>query len=167
MVASTVALLLVSAGFVTYELITRRQAMMRDLATLAEVISLQSAPALDFNEQDGAREVLSALSVRPYIVAAALYKDGHLFAQYPTNQPPGFFPKRPEPSSLPRIENDHLVLFHEILVKGDPTGALYLRSDLKEFHQRFERYAAIILLFMLASSAVTYVLSSVLQRIII
>ena len=166
MVASTVALLLVSGGFVTYELITRRQIMMRDLATLAEVISYQSAPALDFNEQDGAQEVLSALRVRPYVVAAALYKDGRLFAQYPTNRPAAFFPKRPEPSSLPRFEQDHLVLFHEIRVKGVPTGALYLRSDLKEFHQRFERYAAIILLFMLASAAVTYVLSSMLQRII-
>jgi hypothetical protein len=37
---------------------------------------------------------------------------------------------------------------------------------LEEFHERFERYAAIILLFMLASSVVTYFLSSVLQRFI-
>jgi signal transduction histidine kinase/ActR/RegA family two-component response regulator len=168
MVASTVALLLVSGGFVTYELITRRQTMMHDLSTLAEVIGNESAGAcaLEDGDTDRGQEVLGALKGKPHIVAAALYKDGHLFAQYPTNQTPSFFPERPEPEGLPRFENDHLVLFHKIIVKGDPTGVLYLRSDLEEFHERFERYAAIILLFMLASSAVTYFLSSVLQRFI-
>ena len=88
------ALLLVSGGFVTYELITRRQTMMHDLSTLAEVIGNESAPsvALGNGDTDRGQEVLGALKGKPHIVAAALYKDGHLFAQYPTNQTAGFFP---------------------------------------------------------------------------
>ena len=167
MIASAVALLLVSAGFVTYELITRRQILMRDLATLAEVIGNESAAALAYEDEERAQEVLGALRAKPYIVAAALYKDGRLFAQYPADPTaPGFFPKQPGPKGPPRFERGGLVLFHEIRVKGDPTGTIYLKSDLKEFHERFQRYAVIIILFMLASAAVTYVLSSILQRII-
>ena len=166
MVASTVALLLVSAGFVTYELITRRQIMMRDLSTLAEIIGNESASALAYGDKDRAEEILSALSAKKHIVAAGLYRDGRLFARYPAGRTtPGLFPARPEPNGA-RFEHNQLVLFHEIRVKGDPTGSLYLQSDLQEFHERLERYAAIVLLIVLASSAVTYFLSSLLQRII-
>ena len=45
MAASTVALLLVSAGFVTYELVTFRRTMAHDLSTLAEIIGNQSTAA--------------------------------------------------------------------------------------------------------------------------
>jgi len=166
MAASTVALLLVSGGFVTYELITRRQTMMRDLSTLAEIIGNESASALAYGDKDRAEEILGALSAKKHIVAAGLYRDGHLFVRYPTGgTAPGLFPAWPGANGA-RFEHDQLVLFHEILVKGDPTGTLYLQSDLREFHERFERYAAIVLLIILASSAVTYFLSSLLQRII-
>ena len=80
MVASTVALLLVSGGFVTYELITRRQTMMHDLSTLAEVIGNESAPAVAFDDDTDRARKSWARSRQPHIVAAALYKDGHLFA---------------------------------------------------------------------------------------
>jgi len=39
MAASTVALLLASAGFVSYELFIFRQKMVRDLSTLADIIA--------------------------------------------------------------------------------------------------------------------------------
>ena len=166
MAASTVALLLVSGGFVAYELITYQKAMRRDLSTLAEIIGNESASALAFEDKDRAEEILGALSAKKHITAAALYKDGHLFAHYPAAQTaPGLFPSRPERSGT-RFERDHLVLFDEILAKGDPTGTLYLKSDLQEMYERFKRYAIIVLLIMLASMVVTYFLSAFLQRII-
>jgi len=166
MAASTVALLLVSGGFVAYELITYRKAMRHDLSILAEIIGNESASALAFEDKDRAEEILGALSAKKHITAAALYKDGHLFAQYPVGQTtPDLFPPWPERSGT-RFERNHLVLFHEILAKGDPTGGLYLKSDLQEMYERFERYAIIVLLIVLASTAVTYFLSALLQRII-
>jgi signal transduction histidine kinase/ActR/RegA family two-component response regulator/uncharacterized membrane protein affecting hemolysin expression len=167
MAASTVALLLVSGGFVAYELITYQEVMRQDLSTLAEVIGNQSASALDFKDKDTAEEILGALSAKKHIIAAALYKeDGHLFAQYPVGRTMrGLFPPSPERSGT-RVERDHRVLFHEIVVKGVPTGTLYLKSDLLEMNERFKRYAIIVLLLMLASTVVTYFLSAFLQRII-
>jgi PAS domain S-box-containing protein len=167
MVASTVALLLVSAGFVTYELVTFRQTMTRDLSTLAEVIGNESTSALSFEDQERAGEILGALKAKKHIVAAALYEaNGHLLAQYQqTNFAENSLPAQPEKAGS-RVENNNLVLFQGIHLQGDLVGTVYLKSDMEEMSDRLRRYAAIILLFTLASTVVTYFLSSVLQRVI-
>ena len=170
MIASTVALLLVSAGFTTYELVTFRQTMSSDLSTLAEIIGNQSTAALTYKDQDTAAEILNALSVKKHIVAAALYdKNGQLLAAYSGGHGrAAIFPRQPERNAL-RFENNALILFHEIRLgdTGDNlVGTIYLKSDLREIHDRFVRYAAMILIFMLASLVVTLFLSASLQRII-
>jgi signal transduction histidine kinase/HAMP domain-containing protein len=167
MIASTVALLLVSAGFVTYDWLTFRKSMVRDLSTLAEVIGNESSSALSFEDPDRGKEILEGLRAEKHIVAAALYdKDGHLLASYSAlKSGEGFVPTRPEQTNL-YFERDGLVLFHKVNLAGDFAGTLYLKSDLQEIHDRFMRYAAIILLFMVASWVVTLALSWMLQRVI-
>ncbi len=167
MIASTVALLLVSAGFVTYELVTYRQTMTRDLSTLAEIFGNQSTAALTYGDKKTAGEILAALRAKKHIVGAALYdKDGRLLASYSgTLGAAVSVPKIPEPDAL-RFQNNALVLFRAIQLDGDFVGTIYLQSDLQELHERFVRYAAMILLFMLASWVVTLLLSALLQRII-
>ena len=167
MIASSVALLLVSFGFVTYELVTYRQTMVTDLSTLAEIIGDRSTAALTFDNKPDAEETLHALGFKNHIAAAALYdKNGKLFAQYRSSQAAAdSFPVRPETDGA-RFGNDRLVLFHKIYVAGDFTGTLCLKSDLQEMNERFLRYAGIILLFMVASWLVTLFLSSLLQRVI-
>ena len=167
MIASTVALLLVSGGFVTYELVTFRQSMTRDLSTLAEIIGNESTSALSYEDQKTAEEVLGALKAKKHIVAAALYEpNGHLLAQYQqTNTASNPIPARPEKVGS-RVENNNLVLFQGIHLQGELVGTIYLKSDLDRKSTRLRRYAAIILLFMLASTVVTFFLSSALQRVI-
>ena len=167
MIASTVALLLVSTGFVTYELVTFRQTMTRDLATLAEIIGNQSTAALTYGDKDAAREILAALNAKKHIVAAALYdKEGRLIASYSGVKGPAVsFSNQPE-AEASRFENNALVVYHEIRLDGDFVGTVYLKSDLQEINERFARYAAMILLFMLASWVVTLFLSALLQRVI-
>jgi len=167
MIASTVALLLVSVGFATYELITFRQTMSRDLSTLAEIVGNQSTAALTYGDKDAAKEILTALSAKKHIVAAALYdKDRKLMASYSGVEKSNVvLPSHPEPEAL-RFEHNALVLFHPIRLDGDFVGTVYLRSDLQEINERFERYALMILILMLASWAVTLFLSALLQRVI-
>src|SRR5882762_4778903 len=164
MAASTVALLLVSGGFVTYELVTFRKTMKRDLSTLAEIIGNRSTAALSFDNREDAEEDLYALTANPRITAACLYKGDKVFARYPRNASPSLFPK-PE-KDTERFEGKRLILFREIVNKGDSIGTLYVESDLQEMHDRFRLYAIIIVLFMFASLVVTFVLSPLLQRII-
>src|SRR6476620_8915025 len=80
MAASTVALLLISAAFVTYEQITFRRTMTRDLTIIAQIIGDRSTAALDFNDQTEAKfELLAALTAKPHIVSACLYRGNEIY----------------------------------------------------------------------------------------
>src|SRR5476651_1004384 len=131
MAASVVAALLVSAGFVTYEMFTFRQSMTQRLSTLAEIIGNESTPALSFDDQGRGEEILGALKAEGHVVAAALYKsDGSLLATYPP-QVTARLPATPEPGGS-RFEKVALVLFQEIRVNGGMVGTIYVKSDLAE-----------------------------------
>src|SRR5262245_10718341 len=82
---SGVVLILTCAAFVGYELLTYRQAAVRELSTLGEIIAAQSTGAVAFDNQHDATEILSALKAERHIVSACLYdKKAKLFARYPT-----------------------------------------------------------------------------------
>jgi signal transduction histidine kinase/HAMP domain-containing protein len=169
MIASSVALLLVSAGFVAYELFTFRQTMKNDLDTTAQLVGDRSQAVLRFPDQENdANEELHALVYKKHIVAAALYdQDGNLLASYRSPKTPKEpLPDHPLAAGPPEFKADRLILFHAVQMDGDFLGTLYLDSDLQELHDRFFSYVGIILLFMAASWLVTLFLSSLLQRVI-
>src|SRR5260370_30471367 len=166
MAGSTVALLLVSAGFVAYELITFRRTMTQDLSTLAEILGNQSTAALAYDDRSAAEEILRPLNAKPHIESACLYRGNELFARYPADKAgPAQFSTRPEPEGA-RFARDHFVLFHQIKLAGDTMGTICLKSDLKEMRDRLARHAGLIKRFTLASSGVTYLLSFLLQGIV-
>src|SRR5213592_3107663 len=78
---TTVAtLLLMRLVFFAYEFLTFRQATLRQLSTVGEVIAANSTAALAFDNQDDAKEILAALKAEQHITSAALYdKSGKLF----------------------------------------------------------------------------------------
>jgi signal transduction histidine kinase len=168
MIASTVALLLVSAGFVAFEVVTFRHTMKTDLFTLAQFIGDRSEAALAFGDQKDAAEELHALAYKTHVTQAVLYdQNGKLLASYRSSsgmrEP---MPLRPQADGPPQFQSDRLNLYHAIRMNGDLVGTLFLESDLDELHQRFEGYVGIVILFMMASSLVTWFLSSLLQRVI-
>ncbi len=87
MLTSSVVLFLVSAAFITNDFIAFRSAMTKELSTLAEVIGTNSTSALDFDDQQSAKETLAALEALPHITSACIYtKDGKVFAKYIGNR---------------------------------------------------------------------------------
>lgn len=165
MAATTLALLLISGGFVAYELITFRQAMSRDISTLAEIIGNQSTAALTYDDETTANEILGSLKAKQHIVAAGLYKNGQLFAHYPKDATAASLPAKPKTGD-PGFEANYLVLARPIMLDGEPIGTIYLKSDLKDMHDRLWRYAGMILLLSMASWTVTFLLSARLQKIV-
>ncbi|MGH7953412.1 MAG: ATP-binding protein, partial [Limisphaerales bacterium] len=170
MAGSTVALLLVSAGFVTYELFTFRREMTRDLSTTAQMIGNQSTAIMTFGgtEKD-ASDILGSLRAKEHIVSACIYKGTNIFAapyfrdKY-NRQPP---PPHPQPDGWRfDFHQNFLAGFHHIWLDGEDVGAVYLKSDLDALYSTLENYVEIIFLFMLASLAVAYLFSTRLQRII-
>jgi signal transduction histidine kinase/HAMP domain-containing protein/ActR/RegA family two-component response regulator len=169
MTASTVALLLLSAGFVSYELAAQKQAMADDISTLAEIIGDRSTAVLVYDDKKGAEEMFTDLTAKKHIVAAALYdKSGKLFSSYSPGQQnkEKLFPPKPESMTAPRIEKDSMVFFWPVRSSGGVEGTIYLKSDLTEMRERITRYAEMVVLLLVASWVVTLFLSSFLQRVI-
>src|ERR1700722_4504503 len=83
MLASTVALVLFSASFFFYDLISFRRFLSEDLATQTEIIGYNSAAAMAFKDEAAASVTLSALKAKEDITAAVLYgPDGKPVAHY-------------------------------------------------------------------------------------
>src|SRR5262245_41654377 len=84
LVTSGAMLFLTCAAFFAYDSLSFRQATVRHLASLGEIIAANSTAALAFENKEDAREILVALKAERHIVAASLYdKSGELFATYP------------------------------------------------------------------------------------
>ncbi len=170
MSSSTLALLLVSAGFFTYELITFRKSMTDDLSATAEIIGSQSRGFLTLGgtERD-VGDIWAGLSAKPHIIAACLYRGTNIAAApfFRDKDTPRLVPLHPGPPGWQfDFGRDQLEGFEPIRLNGDYIGAIFLKSDLMTLYSRFYHYIGIMILFMLASSSVVYLFSFWLQRVI-
>jgi PAS domain S-box-containing protein len=166
--ASGTALLLACAAFLAYELFSYRAGMINALSIRANIIGVNSASAIMFNDEAAAVETLAALKADPRTIAAGLYtRDNRIFATYVRDD-------QKEQVALPlhlgdqtdrhRFEDDGLILFRKIVFKGEPIGMVYIHSDMMEMNARIWQYLAIIFVVLLASSSVALFISSRLQR---
>jgi PAS domain S-box-containing protein len=164
LVTSATVLLLTSVALITYDFLAFRQTLVRNVATLGEVIATNSTAALAFDNRDDAQEILKALKAERHIVAAGLYgPDGALFATYPRALPP---------QALPRtLANDGYYFERSALIALQPVqegtkrwGTLYLKSDLAALYERLRIYSSIVAVVMVTSFFIAYLLSRLFQR---
>jgi len=73
MATSGVALLLISAAFIIYEVGAFRESMKTDLSTQAAIMGDIATPALDFDKYKDAEEILGALSNKQHVVSACIF----------------------------------------------------------------------------------------------
>jgi PAS domain S-box-containing protein len=166
MLTSCVALLLACVGFVAYEVLTFRAAMVQNLSTLANFMANNSAVALMAGLQNDAAKDLSTLRSEPSIEAAwFLDRDGKVFAAYDRSER-----NRMIPSDLrdeePRFTSDSLFLLRRIVHDRELIGAVCLQANLEVLYLRLERYACIAGILLLASALLAFLLSTRLQRLI-
>jgi signal transduction histidine kinase/DNA-binding response OmpR family regulator len=165
MAASSLALLLACAAFISYDSYTFRIAKVQDVATLAEIIGSNSTGALTYQDANSARDVLSALSSKKQISEACIYdRQGQIFAKYLRDSGPAEFSPPPVQESGSLFQDQSLILFRNIVLAGDKIGTVYIRYDLSEVRERHRRYAVVLVLVALGSLLVALLLSSLLQR---
>jgi two-component system sensor histidine kinase/response regulator len=165
MAASSMALLLACAAFISYDSYTFRIGKVQDVATLAEVMGSNSTGALTYQDSNSAREVLSALRSKKQISEACIYdRQGQVFAKYQRDSGTTEFSPPPAQESGSLFRDQHLILFRNILLAGDKIGTVYVRYDLSEVRERRRRYAVMLTLVALGSWLVALLLSSLLQR---
>ncbi len=168
MLVSGAALLLACAAFIAFDMITFRQAMLRNLSTQAQIIGSNSVSALLFNDPQSAENTLLALKAAPNILSAQVYlPDGRPFASYSRDRGRHNPVPPPIPSGQAQthwIEDDQIALVRSIVLDGKPIGAVYIRSDLQELHSRFQRYAAIAAIVLSACLLAALLISSIFRR---
>ncbi|MGH9574213.1 MAG: response regulator [Candidatus Acidiferrales bacterium] len=168
MLVSGTALLLACAAFITYDMVTFRETMVRNLSTQAQIVGSNTVSALLFNDSQSAENTLSALKAAHNILSAAIYTpDGRLFASY-SRDPGSQIPLLPSNSlgqtEFHRLKNNEIVLVRSIVFQGKPTGTVYIRSDLEELNARLERYAGIAAIVLTACLMAALLASSLFRK---
>jgi len=165
LLTSVAVMVLMGGAFFTYEFLSFRQTKIRQLSTLGKITAANSTAALAFENQEDAKEILSALKAELHIVEAALYReDGRLFAKYPDDLPTDALPSAPGPVGY-HFAGSHLSGFQPVLQRDRRLGALYLKFDtgvvMREWLWDSFRIALAVMAVVLL---VAYMISRTLQK---
>ncbi len=165
-VISTVAVLMTCLAFLFYDRITFKDAMLRDLKTLSNIIGANSTAALIFDNQEDATETLISLQAEKHIISAAIYHaDGHVFATYHRNQ------KVFQPPQINNLKStfytEYVDCIEPILFEADQIGYVLIRSDLEEMQARQKRYIMMGSAFLIFVCLSTLLITSRLQNLIL
>ena len=161
---SGLVLVLTSAAFVTYQVVTFRQTMRNNLATRSRILAANSTAALAFANEADATEILAALKYDPHMVAAALYnQDGRVLATYPVAASADLIPAALQPDGY-RFERGRLVGFTPVAQGGNERlGTLYMASDTKAVWDALRLSGIIAVVVLAIAMLAAYALAAALQ----
>ena len=166
-VSTGVALLLACAAFLTYDLMTFRQHTADALLGDAQIMAVNCAAAVMFNDSGSAEETLAALRVHGEIVAARVYtRHGDVFATYLRDGTSQALIQSDLRPAGHYFEAGHLLLFQPIVFDQEIVGTVYIDSELLGLYRRAHRYAGIALAVMAVSLLGAFLLSLGLRRIV-
>ena len=175
MMASSVALGLACVAFMTFDLISVREAMVHQLLIQAQIIGSNSTSALLFDDPQSAEKTLSALGSAPNVTDATIATaDGRPFATYSRDGSRGRRDQKPSgPARIPFssmrfhwFRNGKIVASSPIVLHGKATGAVYIRSDVHELIDRLRRYVVIVGVVFLMSLLAAVLMSSLIRRVV-
>ena len=152
MATTVIALLAYGVIMLVYDIRAYHDALIRDMATQANIIAEVSAPALEFDDPATAKANLDLLRTRPMIVSAALYtSDGVLFAEYSTAGA-SRVAWREEPQAIDEytVERDRIQVWKRIVKDDQVLGTIYIRARY-QIQSRLIDYAIILACVMAAS----------------
>ncbi len=171
--ATTLAALLVaSAALLSYDIRRYRQSVIADIRTQAAFLADANTVALLYDDRELAEQSLSPLTIRPDILAGAIYSaDGELFAAYeradrgdigkPPSEPPREL--RSRSGSVVRFEGGVTELLVPVIFENERIGMVFLRARY-DLGGRIQDYLLILGAVMLLSLIVAGFISLQLQR---
>lgn len=163
---STVATVVACIFFGAYDWVTNRRTMVDDMTTLADLLGNNSTAALVFQDKATAEELLRGLRAHPAVKAAALLTDdGTLFATY-SARGAGVAPNHVHIHDSPVFTHNRLTVCRPILLDNKPIGIVHLEAGLNRIYDRLKIYAVVAGLIVLAAGCITFILATVLHRLI-
>lgn len=153
--SSCVALCILYAAFLAYDLHGSRLSLEDRVSTLAAIVGENSAATLEFRDTAAASEILSALHSERSLVSACLYdKTGHLFAHYQRSRSLDDLNCPTTAPDKPRTDRYFIGTVRPVVSAGEMVGTVYLQSDLVEVLHRWDRLAHMAIGLLIASLVV-------------
>jgi two-component system, NtrC family, sensor kinase len=167
LLAGGVALALATTCFVLNDISMIRSSMVRQMASLAEVLGSNNTANLDFQDTERATELLGSLREQPSVRFACLYDSaGKPFASYHRDFKPFTFPPLPAELGAGFDEHGHLDVVQTVTHKGQQTGTIYLQASMEELDDQMRRYVGIVAGMLIVSLGASLALSSRFLRLI-
>jgi len=157
-------LALAGAAFIIEDISAFRRTMVSNLSSTALIIGENNVSPLLFLDSDAAREILASLEVEPHIINACIYDAaGEIFATYTKAGEEDFaFPAVAADSYS--FNDEHLVLFKEIIYNEEKVGTVYLRVNMSQLHEKMKEFIYDTLILLAFCLAVSLLLSVLFQR---
>ncbi len=158
-------LLVASVILLLYQTLTFRTTVQQDLATVAQIITANSAAAVAAKNQQAASEILGALKAMPFILCACLTdKNGKIMAHHGEGDDREELKEFPPPGQF-RFLGGHLLYTQPVWLNQESMGSLYLRANYQHVFLRPLRVFGLVTLgILVASAALAIPLSERMQR---
>ena len=159
-----IALLMASAAFVTYETLTYRSGLVRELETMADLVQASGSAALTFEDAQQAEAALKPLAGNRDILGAYLFtENGALLAALSRPGAARAAPASPGPDRM-LFSRDRLLLVRPIMLQERRVGTLYLSAVMSGLYVHFAWAAAIVGAIALLAFGAALGLSRMLQQ---
>ncbi|MBC7783363.1 MAG: response regulator [Burkholderiales bacterium] len=166
-VISGVALVVACAAFATYDYITFRSIIVKDLTTSADVIGANCTAAIQFADRESANEALSSLHLDRSIMSASISdRTGAELADYRRKGVADSAWINKVMVGSPQIGTDSMVVARAIMLDQKPIGTIRICSDLSRLYDRIRTYAAALLVVLVAGLSASLLVVSRLQGVI-
>jgi signal transduction histidine kinase/CheY-like chemotaxis protein len=176
------ALTMMAGTMVAYETHTARKDLVNELVSIADLIALNSAVAMMFNDRNSAVEDLSALSAKQGIIGAILYDtNGAIYAHFSRDAvsidtlalevkqlcSPGLSPIEMVTAlkKFSGVTNGHTHVILPVQFEEKFLGAVHLIDDMQQLKKRLSAYYLIVACIGFITLIVVLILSSKLQSI--
>jgi signal transduction histidine kinase/DNA-binding response OmpR family regulator len=165
--ASVLGLSITCLALELYERASFRTSMTTELAFHAEMLELNTAASITFNDRKSAQNILAALQAEPHIVAACIYDNhGNIFAEYRREGLGENFKMPVFQEDGTRFEPEAVTLYHGFHIDDEKVGSVAIASDFSELRAKMKQFREISALVLLVSILVTALVSHRLVRLI-
>jgi len=147
-------------AFEIYERASFRAALVNRIAAHADMLGLNTAASLAFNDKQSAQDLLGALRLERNILAARIYdSDGNIFAEYRRDNAGGNLKLPAWHGEETRIAGESLTVYRNLRLDGKRTGGIAIVSDFSELQAKMTRFREISLLVLIVSLLATVLVS--------
>jgi PAS domain S-box-containing protein len=166
LLTSLLGLSIAGLSFEIYERASFRGALIDEMTSHADMLGLNIAASLAFNDRKAAEDLLRGLRVEHHVVSACIFdRQGQIFAAYrrDTLGAGVRLPVWREESA--QFDRESVTVYRNLKLDGEITGSIAIVSDFSELQAKTKRFREISLLVLIVSLFATGLVSERLVRL--